>query len=88
MTRILITGVNRGIGAALAHEARAQDHDVIGTTRDGRDGTIALELSDPERIAEQLDQLPPFDVLINNAGVIGPHSDRQSPLSMDWNGMA
>ena len=60
MTRILITGVNRGIGAALAHEARAQDHDVIGTTRDGRDGTIALELSDPERIAEQLDQLPPL----------------------------
>lgn len=88
MTRFLITGVNRGIGAALQSAALTLGYEVIGTTRDGRDGTIALELSDPAAIAPQLVNLPTIDVLINNAGIIGPASEKQSPLSMDWAGMA
>ncbi|MCK0119749.1 SDR family NAD(P)-dependent oxidoreductase [Loktanella sp. F6476L] len=87
MANILITGVNRGIGAALHQAASAAGHHVIGTTRDGRNGTIALELSDPAAVADQLGELPQIDVLINNAGIIGPQSDQQSPLSMDWDGM-
>ncbi|WP_238367775.1 SDR family NAD(P)-dependent oxidoreductase [Mesobacterium pallidum] len=86
MARILITGTNRGIGAALAAEARAQGLEVIGTTRDGAGGTIPLELSDPSAIAGALHVEGPLDLLINNAGVIGP--DRQSPLDMDFDGFA
>lgn len=86
MTRFLVTGVNRGIGAALASEARALGHEVIGTTRDGRDGTIALELSKPDTIAAQLKDVPPFDVLINNAGILG--ADPQSPLDIDADNFA
>ena len=86
MARILITGSNRGIGAALMTAAMAAGHDPLGTTRDGRGDTIALELDDPDTIADQLAGVGPLDILINNAGVITP--DRQSPLDMDFAGFA
>ena len=88
MTTYLITGVNRGIGAALLAGATARGHAVIGTTRDGQDGTVPLNLDDPARIAAQLADIPPIDVLINNAGVIGPEAENQTPLNMDWDGFA
>lgn len=86
MARILITGTNRGIGAALMSAAQAAGHDPIGTTRGGQNGTIALSLDAPETIASQLRDIGPVDVLINNAGVISPK--RQSPLDMDFDGFA
>ncbi len=86
MARILVTGSNRGIGAALMTAARAAGHDPIGTTRDGRDGTLALTLDDPGTISGQLAGLGAVDILINNAGVISPQ--RQSPLDMDFAGFA
>ncbi|AUC54435.1 short-chain dehydrogenase [Sagittula sp. P11] len=86
MARVFVTGVNRGIGAALMAEAKARGHTVAGTTRDGRDGTVPLRLDDPATIAGQLADIGPVDILINNAGVIGP--DRQSPLDMDFGGFA
>ena len=86
MARILITGCNRGIGAALMAAAQNAGHSPVGTTRDGRDGTIALTLDDPGTIADQLSDVGPLDILINNAGVITP--DRQSPLDMDFTGFA
>ncbi|KIN78781.1 SDR family NAD(P)-dependent oxidoreductase [Sulfitobacter mediterraneus] len=88
MTTYLITGVNRGIGAALMAGATARGHTVIGTTRDGRYGTVPLIFDDPARIAAQLADIPPVDVLINNAGVIGPEAEHQTPLDMDWYGFA
>ena len=84
MAHVFITGSNRGIGLALAQEAKARGHQVTGTTRDGRNGTVALCLDDPSTIAEQLKGVGPVDLLINNAGIIGP--DRQSPLDMDFAG--
>ncbi|WP_136441316.1 SDR family NAD(P)-dependent oxidoreductase [Pacificoceanicola onchidii] len=86
MSRILITGSNRGIGAALMAAARAAGHAPIGTTRDGRNGTHALVLDDPGTIPAQLAGVGPVDILINNAGIIGP--DRQSPLDMDFPGFS
>ncbi len=86
MTRILITGSNRGIGAALVRAALSAGHTPIGTTRDGHDQTIALTLDDPDTIAAQLAGIGPLDMLVNNAGVITP--ERQSPLDMDFAGFA
>ncbi|MGR3467848.1 MAG: SDR family NAD(P)-dependent oxidoreductase [Shimia sp.] len=85
--RIFITGANRGLGSAVMAAARAAGHDIVGTTRDGRDGTVALSLDDPASIAEQLaGSDAPLDLLINNAGEIGPSA--QSPLAMDWAGFS
>ncbi|PIE09419.1 MAG: short-chain dehydrogenase [Rhodobacterales bacterium] len=86
MSRLLITGVNRGIGAALRAEAEARGYEVIGTTRDGHGGTLPLLLDDPKAVAAQLRDIGPLDGLINNAGIIGPQ--RQSPLDMDFDGFA
>ncbi|MEO0915606.1 MAG: SDR family NAD(P)-dependent oxidoreductase [Pseudomonadota bacterium] len=86
MARILITGSNRGIGAALVAATKAAGHYPVGTSRDGRGGTIALSLDDPGTIAQQLSGVGEIDILINNAGVITP--DRQSPLDMDFAGFA
>lgn len=86
MAHVLITGTNRGIGCALMQEAESRGHTVTGTTRTGVGGTIALELDDPNTIALALREIGAVDILINNAGVIGP--DRQSPLDMDFDGFA
>lgn len=86
MARILVTGANRGIGAAIIEAAKAMGHDTVGTTRDGSGGTVALVLDDPVTIADQLKDCGSIDILINNAGTIGPV--RQSPLDMDFMGFA
>jgi len=81
---ILITGVSSGFGQALAAEALAAGHRVIGTVRrataaeafeahaSGRAYARILDLTDTpaiSRIASEISsQLGPIDVLVNNAG--------------------
>jgi NAD(P)-dependent dehydrogenase (short-subunit alcohol dehydrogenase family) len=81
---IFITGVSSGFGQALAKEALAQGHRVIGTVRSESALTTFQALS-PERahgvvldvthfntidavVAAVEDQYCPVDVLVNNAG--------------------
>ena len=60
MSKVLITGSRKGLGAALASELRYQGHDVIGY--DINDG---FDVRDPDR-----SKLPEeIDVLVNNAAV-------------------
>lgn len=75
MTRILLTGSSRGIGAAIHHQLQKREVEVIGhATRSTSDSTIAADFSDPaaptqlwhaalERSSGEI------DVLINNAGL-------------------
>lgn len=93
MARYLITGGGRGIGAQLARLALDAGHEVLVTVRAGEApaGTTAIsgvDLSQPETVSRIADHLGgrPLDVLINNAGVIGPA--RQSTLDMDFAGFA
>lgn len=84
--RFLVTGANRGIGAALVAAARLEGHDVVTHSRTGDGADIACDLSDVAAIAGAFGGLDRIDVLVNNAGVIGP--DRQSTLEMDFDGFA
>jgi NAD(P)-dependent dehydrogenase (short-subunit alcohol dehydrogenase family) len=95
--RILITGVSSGFGLALAREALAVGHEVIGTLRQA-DGIVAFEALAPGRAhARLLDvtdeqaigavvsaveaELGPIDVLVNNAGYGHEGVMEESPLA-------
>jgi NAD(P)-dependent dehydrogenase (short-subunit alcohol dehydrogenase family) len=96
----LITGASRGIGFALAAAAIERGDRVIAAVRDPfrvpdllkraprqSAAIIGMDVSDGrsiERAAASVDE--PVDVLINNAGVMGP--ERQSSLDMDYEGFS
>lgn len=94
---ILITGVSSGFGRALASEALAAGHRVVGTLRraedieafqaltPGRAHARLLDVTDVERIEEVVTEieasLGPIDVLVNNAGYGHEGVMEESPLT-------
>ncbi|MCC5971971.1 MAG: SDR family NAD(P)-dependent oxidoreductase [Pararhodobacter sp.] len=90
MMHILITGGNRGLGRSMVHAALGLGWKVTATTRgapvpEGAETRI-VDMSDLASVARLGDGLAPVDIVINNAGIIGP--DRQSTLDMDFTGFA
>jgi NAD(P)-dependent dehydrogenase (short-subunit alcohol dehydrogenase family) len=99
MTAILITGAARGIGRALCEDALDRGWSAIGSVRDVETGkameaelgerfhALVFDVTNAEAVAKAARELDrPIDILINNAGVIGP--DRQSTSDMDFDGFA
>ena len=90
MRRALVTGANRGIGAAIAQGLAAPGLEVIVGSRDLAAGqtianqigaqAIALDVSDPASIAQAVADAGPIDVLVNNAGILGQGSVLDDPV--------
>jgi len=83
---VLITGISRGIGKALAEKFLAENYNVIGTSQTGTVDFIhknlkvfQLDLSIPESINNLcviLDrENTKIDILINNAGVVADEDE-------------
>lgn len=101
MTTILITGANRGIGFHLTKAALDKGWRVFGSMRTqaqaeetaAKLGTgftpLVFDVTDRAAIsaaASSLDE--PVDILINNAGIIGPPGEEQTTLQTDFDGFA
>jgi len=94
---ILITGVSSGFGQALAREALAAGHRVVGTVRRSADMAALeklaparaharlLDVTDTARIEEVVGEIEasigPVDVLVNNAGYGHEGVMEESPLT-------
>lgn len=99
MPTCLITATNRGIGFHLARLALAHGWTVLGSVRSPEAAhkaekdhgagfkPLIFDVRDKEAVSEAARQVEePVDLLINNAGIIGPK--RQMPLDMDFDGFA
>ena len=86
---VLITGANRGLGAAFAKEAHDLGYRVVGTARDAStlkadhvDRPYALDLSKKKSIAQVCSEILAdgleIDLLINNAG-FNPKDRKDDP---------
>jgi len=78
MKTVLITGCSSGYGLETARHFHAQGWNVVATMRTPREDVlprsdrmrvVALDVTRPESIAAALEDCPPIDVLVNNAGI-------------------
>lgn len=95
MKTVLITGIGRGIGKALADKFLAEGYFVIGTTYSSKPApaapvapnlkTYPLDLSSPDSVKKCADAIRvdgmKIDILVNNAGVIT--DDEETSLKAD-----
>ncbi len=91
--RALVTGGGAGIGAAIAYALAADGAAVTVADIDGEAAAsvarevggqpLAIDVSDPSAVAETVKSLPPFAILVNNAG-IDQHAFFTATTPAEW----
>jgi NAD(P)-dependent dehydrogenase (short-subunit alcohol dehydrogenase family) len=81
MTTTLITGANRSLGLETTRRLLEAGHTVYAGMRDPGTGdaarelgahVVALDVTDQASVDAAIASLPELDVLVNNAGILGP----------------
>ena len=95
MTTLLVTGAGRGIGRELCKQALAKGWTIYGSARSDKAceeldaalpgvSILQFDVTDHnaiEAIGKALDK--PIDILINNAGILGPENQTTSDMDFD-----
>jgi NAD(P)-dependent dehydrogenase (short-subunit alcohol dehydrogenase family) len=83
---VLITGASQGLGRALALAfAREGARVVVNARSEGSVGSVAGEVEDVERLVrETVARFGRIDVLVNNAGVLGPRVGIEEYPEDEW----
>lgn len=83
MTRAVVTGGARGLGAATAERLSRDGIEVVRVDIAG-DCDIELDVTDEAAIAAAAGQIGPVDILVNSAGIVGPNTPLLSTSPDQW----
>lgn len=83
MTRAVITGGARGLGAAAATRLRHDGVEVITVDIAG-DCDVVVDITDDEAVAAAAARIGGVDILVNSAGLVGPNKPLLSTSPREW----